>query len=70
MFLISMSDQLIIVKLYVTTESTNELIAWILLHAFNLLLRIDLTLQKYSFKKFSLLEKCCIPSLSVNTRYL
>ena len=60
-----MSDQLIIVKLYVTTGSGKELIASILLRAFNSFLRIDLTLRKHSFLIFSLIEECCIPSLLV-----
>ena len=72
-FLISVSDQLIIVKLYVTTGSAKELIASILLRVCNSLLRIDLillTLQKHSFRIFSLIEDSCIPSTSVTPRYL
>ena len=51
-FLISLSDQLIIVKLCVTTGSAKELIASILLRAFQSFVRIDLTLRKYSFRMF------------------
>ena len=53
LFLISLSDQLIIVKLSVTTGSAKELIASILLRPFQSLLRIDLTLWKHCFRMFS-----------------
>ena len=69
-FSILVSDQLNIVWLYVTTGSAKELIALILLHAINLLFRIDLTPQKHSFQFFSLIQQYCIPSPSVTPRYL
>ena len=69
-FLISASDRLIILKQYVTTGSAKKLIALILLRAFNSLLRIDLTLQKYYFRIFSLIEECCMTSPSVTPRPL
>ena len=46
-FVISLSYQLIIIKIYVATGSAKELIASILLRAFNSLLRIDLTLRRH-----------------------
>ena len=64
-FFISVSDQLIIVKLYVTTRNAKELITSILLRAFNSLLRISFTLKKHSFQSFSLLEECCIHPLQL-----
>ena len=47
-----MSDQLIIVKLYVTTESAKELLISILLRAFNSILKINLTNESILSKFF------------------
>ena len=69
-FFISVIAQLIIVRLYVIKGSAKELIASILLRAFNSLLMIDLILRKHSFRISSLIEECCIPFPSVTLRYL
>ena len=69
-FLILVSAQLVIVKLYVTKGIAKELIASILLRASSSLLRIDLTLRKHSFRTFSVIEEYCIPSSSVSPKYL
>ena len=49
-YLISVNDQLVIVKQYVTMGSAKEMIPSILLRAFDSLLRIDITLRKHSFQ--------------------
>ena len=62
--------QLTIPKLYLSTGTANDPIAWILFFALNSVPKTSLNLIKYPLFSFSFSFLCCIPKLSSIPKYL
>jgi len=62
--------QLTIPKLYLSTGTANDPVAWILFFALNSVPKISLNLLKYSFFNFSFSLLCCMSKLSSIPKYL
>ena len=66
----SLTFQLMILKLRVITDTAKVLMAWNLFAKLSLLLSISLILLQYSFLIFSFIVRCWIPSPSLTPWYL
>ena len=57
-------------KLFLSTSTATDPIAWILFFAFNSVPKTSLSLLKYSFFSFSFSFLCCMSQLSPMPKYL